>query len=276
VGHVPAAVPFAEAHLDDVQHLTGIPSEPTRGAQSPAGLIEALLRSWTDLDEERIRSAVQASLEQNVAHTPTIFVIDQLSRLNEHALLSAEPDAQLLPRYYREIFWRPAGFSDLPSWPNGQTIRANFRSVVRRLHEAGVTVRVGTDVLNPFVVPGTAMHKEMRNLTECGLTLEQVWAAATRGNGAALAVEGLGVVAAGSPADLLVFTQDPTRDLAALATLEAVVADGRFYSKQELDGAVARQRRTFESWLYDRLMMSLVQATARPMTAPRAATVDGR
>jgi adenine deaminase len=106
----------------------------------------------------------------------------------------------------------------------------------------------------------------MRNLTECGLTLEEVWVAATRGNAASLPLDRLGLIAEGAPADLLVFGEDPTRDLAALATLEAVIADGRFYSRQTLVNAVARHRRKFEGWLYDRITMRLVEAVARPMT----------
>jgi len=30
------------------------------------------------------------------------------------------------------------------------SVRSNVRNVVRRLHEAGVTLHVGTDTLNPY------------------------------------------------------------------------------------------------------------------------------
>ncbi len=36
---------------------------------------------------------------------------------------------------------------------------------------------------NPFVVPGVAMHQELRNFVECGFTPEQAWEAATREKG---------------------------------------------------------------------------------------------
>lgn len=76
----------------------------------------------------------------------------------------------------------------------------------------------------------------------------------------------LGTIEPGAPADLLVLREDPTRSLAALSTLEAVIADGRFYSKRALDDAVARYRGKFGSWLYDRITMLLVRTLARPMT----------
>ena len=65
----------------------------------------------------------------------------------------------------------------------------------------------------------------------------------------ALRTPGLGTLVEGAPADLLVFRQDPTRDLAALASLETVVADGRAYSKAALDAAVQRHLEYAEAWL---------------------------
>ena len=59
----------------------------------------------------------------------------------------------------------------------------------------------------------------------------------------------------GAPADMLVFAQDPTRDLAALSTLQAVVANGRLYPKPLLDDVIAHYHDYFHSWLYDRLTM---------------------
>ena len=97
--------------------------------------------------------------------------------------------------------------------------------------------------------------EELRSFVECGFTPEAAWEGATRGNGASLAEAGLGVVRQGAPADLLIFEQDPTRDLKGLATLQAVVANGRFYPKRELDDAVTRYHDYFGSWLYDRLTM---------------------
>ena len=53
---------------------------------------------------------------------------------------------------------------------------------------------------NPFVVPGVAMHEELRNFVECGFTPEQAWEAATRENGESLPERGLGILKAGAPA----------------------------------------------------------------------------
>ena len=257
VGHVPIAVPFEEARLDDVQHLTGVPGMNKRSAES--GLIGALLNGWDTIDDARIDSVVRTSIEQHISHTPTLVVIQQLFRLQNYSSLLEDPVARLLPRYYRELIWKPGGMVSwsVPAFESAvsEKMLQNFRRVVRRLHEAGVTLHVGTDTFNPFVVPGVSMHEELRNFVECGFTPEEAWEAATRRNAEALAEPGLGVLGPGAPADMLVFGEDPTHDLTALSTLQAVVANGRFYPKRLLDDTVARYRDYFGSWLYDRLTM---------------------
>ena len=131
-----------------------------------------------------------------------------------------------------------------------------MKAVVRRLYEAGVRIHVGSDTPNPFVVPGRGLYEELSHLVEAGLTPEAAWVAATRWAGETLGLAKLGTVQAGAPADFLLFREDPTRDLVALSTLEAVVAQGRFYPKTVLEAALARHRAHFNGWLYDRLSMA--------------------
>lgn len=247
IGHVPFAVPLEFAHLDDVQHLTGVPRVAWQRSSSSSEGLRELLREWESVDDTWQDAVVLISAEQHLAHTPTIVVIDQITRLGDYPALSEEPDAHLLPRYYRELIWKPGGSFNTqaftsPPLQDPERIRVKVRALVRKLHAAGVTLHVGTDTLNPFVVPGVSLHKELGNFVESGFTPEEALAAATSGNGAALPERGLGTIAEGAPADLIVLRDDPTRDLAALSTIEAVIANGRFYSSSTLEAALAPYR----------------------------------
>ncbi len=259
VGHVPSEVAFEDARLDDVQHLTGVPHVRDR----PAGLIAGLLSGWDTIDDRRIDFVARTSIEQGVAHTPTLVVLHQILRLHDYPTLLRDPPARMLPRYYREMIWRPDGMAgwSVPVLDDAtrSRIRQNLCKAVRRLHAVGVILHVGSDTFNPFVVPGVAMHEELRNFVECGFTPEEAWEAATSGNGAALSKAGLGVLRAGAPADLLVFREDPTVDLVALSTLEAVVADGRLYPHPFLERVIARYQEHHSGWLFDRLTMLVFQ-----------------
>jgi hypothetical protein len=92
--------------------------------------------------------------------------------------------------------------------------------------------------------PSTIPYEELRHLLEAAFTPEETWVAATRWAGESLGKPKLGRLEEGAPADFLIFREDPSHDLAALSTLEAVVAQGRLYRKEVLDGAIQRHRDT--------------------------------
>jgi imidazolonepropionase-like amidohydrolase len=268
VGHVPATVTFEDAHLDDVQHFTGVPvMEPGPYRNRPV-FIRALNEGWKNLDDRRTAFIVRTSVEQRLVHTPTNVGEEQTARLlagQYDQLLSETPEAYLLPRYYQEILWRPELYPGKPHLDPSDVAmyREKRRKVQIALHQAGVTLHVGTDTIMPFLVPGKALWQEMQTFVQRGYTPEEVWAAATWQNAESLPLAGLGKLKAGAPADLLLFKEDPTADLSALCSLEAVVADGRLYSKGRLDNELARNRDHFNSWFHDHLFMAAAWLVTR-------------
>lgn len=232
VAHVPEASSLAELGGAEVQHFTG------------------LTKDWWDVTDARLAWYAGTSVELGIAHTPTFVAFDRHARLADYDALASDPAARWLPAYHREILWNPRlNPLALRISPSGGSTVANRLPVMRRLLgglvRRGAAVGVGSDTGSPFVVPGDALHGELRQWVAAGLSPERVWAAATRGGGRILGIPGLGTLAEGAPADLLVFREDPTRDLAALASLEAVVADGRLYRIDALRAALERQRDHF-------------------------------
>jgi len=252
IGHLPASAPWHETRIQEIQHVC----DP---------------RCW-QMGEHEIEELVRAAVAGPVAHTPTLVVYEGQGGFFDYDERREQPVARLLPRFWRDVLWNPAfalGFSPAPAAALGSYHGAQLQMVeriheaVRRLHAAGARIQVGTDPPNPFVVPGASVHREMRLLEKIGFTPEETWIAATRNAGLALGVAQLGVLAPGAPADLLVFREDPTRDLRALESLEAVFADGRFYPVEELKAALAAQDHYFERWLYDRITVWVATRLAR-------------
>jgi imidazolonepropionase-like amidohydrolase len=261
IGHVPRSVPFEAARLDDVQHLTGV-ATPPGGDQRlfPKNMVE-----WSRVDDARMAFIVETSLRLGIAHTPTLVVGERLIAMEDHAALREAPDAQLLPRFYRDVIWSPQDGLPLlrriepEDFPVLREAQAREARLVARLSAAGVRIHAGSDTQNPFVVPGASLHRELALLVAAGLTPEQALAAATSAPGESLRLDGLGRLAPGAPADLLVLREDPTQDLAALGSLEAVVADGRLYTKAELDAQLARYRAHADGALFDAVSTALVR-----------------
>jgi cytosine/adenosine deaminase-related metal-dependent hydrolase len=274
VGHVPDRVPFEAAGIDDVQHLRGVERE---GAEEPTlDPVERVRRRgarWAALTPERIDFVVSTAFAQGVAFTPTLVLFDRSTRFDRVDEMLRDPLLELLPRFYGELTWDPRGVPSFEQfgpadWEAARRVEANAKRLVAALFRAGVRIHAGTDVGNPFLVPGASLQEELRHLVDAGLSPEEAWLTATRWPGEFLGEPGLGVVEPGAPADLLLFREDPTRDLDALATLEAVVADGRLYRREELDAALERARSHYRGWLYDRVSMAI--GTRRRTDALRA------
>jgi hypothetical protein len=70
---------------------------------------------------------------------------------------------------------------------------------------------------------------------------------------------GLGRLEVGAPADFLIFRADPTQDLANLSTLVAVVADGRLYTKADLEQRLGRLRDHWSNPIVDGIVTELVR-----------------
>lgn len=219
VGHVPSALPLAEVPLDDVQHLCY-----TRcGSASP----------------EEIEAFVDASARRGIAHTPTLVVFEGQRLLARARTQAAAAPYNLMPRFWRTVLWRP-----IAEEAHVDAI-TSMQALVRRLHARRVRLHAGTDPIQAFVVPGASLHRELELLAGAGLSNEEALAAATSVAGGDLGLAGLGRIEIGAPADLIVLREDPTFDLTALGTIEAVIADGRLYPIETLRAALELERRYF-------------------------------
>lgn len=195
---------------------------------------------------------------------------DRISRLYDFNEQLVDPVASVLPQWYPDIVW-PRYLTGTGGVPGElqQAMRLmhvqipKMKELVRQLHQAGVTVHLGTDTLSPFIVPGESLHEEMQDFADAGYTPEEIWCAATRGNGQSLPTPDLGVLKTGAPADFLVFKNDPTKHLDAFDSLQAVVVDGRFYYRAQLEDAILRYRRRFDNAMYKFATLTLLRGVVR-------------
>lgn len=257
VAHMPADSPLGEARDVDIQHFTGVLGPHP---------IESLADRWADWDDASapVRARIVArSRENGLRHTPTLTHFARLSWLAREA--PRTPGAELLPRLFRDVVWtRRHGPRRWRAFDDAELAGAEgalpaMRALALELHRAGVPVHAGSDVSMPFLVPGLSLHDELRELVAAGLDPEEVLALATRGAARELRADDLGVLAEGMRADVAFFREDPTGDLEALATLAGVLADGRLYTREHLDRAVAAKRAHHEGWLYDTLATAVAR-----------------
>lgn len=119
-----------------------------------------------------------------------------------------------------------------------------FAPPARQLWEHGVRIVAGHDAGIP-ASPQRAYVGGLQALESVGLPRTEVLLAATSRAAAAIGRAGVtGVLAPGFEADLIAVAGDPSQDLAALHDLRLVVARGREFRPDRVEGLAASQTPT--------------------------------
>jgi imidazolonepropionase-like amidohydrolase len=120
----------------------------------------------------------------------------------------------------------PTLFVMTPAGPAAQTdpYSQYAAAVSARAHKAGVPICAGTDAIGGSTAN---LPEELALLVNrAGLTPLQAIAAATFNNARALGLSDRGLLAPGRRADVVVLSRDPSRDIANIKSVEAVIQRG--------------------------------------------------
>jgi len=261
-GHVPYGIDYTEGAVPKVQHYFGVPKPSTLKRDH---LIDRSY-DWSSVDEARLEEVVQATLRNGTVNLPTLVSTSQMLTYRDLAAGRLTPAARLLPRLFRDVVWDP--HDGTPTWrgidqhiPEIEDALRKKRELTRRLFEAGAPLLIGTDTAQAFVPPGYSVHLEMQQFAASGIPIEDVWAIATWKAADALKRPDLGRVTAGARANLIVFREDPTKDLKGLASIEAVIAGGKLYRRRDLDRALADWDQHFNNAVFDAVSTRVARST---------------
>ena len=149
-----------------------------------------------------------------------------------------------------------------------ETVVEFNRQLVKAFVDGGVPVLPGTDSVVPGVAPGFSIHDEFDALHQAGLSSEYILYADTH-----LAAQWLGVLAdrgtveVGKRADLLLLHANPTIDISNTRNIAAVISNGRYFSRSQLD--------TMMSDLAQRYADQLKTASTKASNAPATGNEGG-
>jgi imidazolonepropionase-like amidohydrolase len=120
------------------------------------------------------------------------------------------------------------------------------RLLIRRLHEAGAPLLVGSDAPQIFNVPGFSAHNELEALVKAGVPVHAVLQAATLNVARHFKREGeFGEIAVGQAADLVLLDGNPLESIDNTRRIVGVIVRGQWFDRAALDamlaGVAARQ-----------------------------------
>lgn len=243
VGHVPvevSPVSAARAGQASLEHFVTLFEGTLRERASGLDQLRGYVADGLDTLARDI-AATDAYL------TPTAYTYHLRADRGELAR-DPDPRRRYVARSLREQWdaWYPLTDRD------GDSTIADLREqfyqigleVIARFHEAGVPLLAGTDLAARDVLPGFHLHDELEALVSAGLTPREALTTATTLPARFLEADSLGAIAVGHRADVVLLSEDPRADISNTREIEAVVADGRYYGRQELDELLERAAAT--------------------------------
>ena len=126
---------------------------------------------------------------------------------------------------------RPEGYYD--------DARDFMLAITGTLHGSDATVLAGTDAgfVVANILPGFSIHRELELLVAAGLSEWEALRAATADPGAFLEpTSGLGSIAVGAPADLVLLEHDPLQSISNTRSIAAVISRGTVFDKSAIRG----------------------------------------
>jgi len=224
-GHVPAPVTFemaARGGLRSAEHVIPFavslaPADRPR-ATGPSSLAPEL-SEWSRLP------ALAALLRDNgVWVCPTVVVAQRFTAEEKRRRL-ADESMRNAPQRMRDA-WAADVDNDRTDPAPG--LLGFGLTLVKRLHDAGVGLLLGSDDMNPYIVPGAALHEELALLVKAGLSPYQALRAGTSDAARFLGRETeFGTIAPGQRGDLLLLDANPLENVANASRPVSVIVRGR-------------------------------------------------
>jgi hypothetical protein len=107
-----------------------------------------------------------------------------------------------------------------------------FGALAAAASRAGVPLLAGTDLGDPYVIPGFALHNELELMVAAGVTPLAALQSATSEPARAFGLtETVGAIAPGQAADLVLLDGDPLADIRNTRRIDAVVLNGRWLAR---------------------------------------------
>ncbi|MGH8245150.1 MAG: amidohydrolase family protein, partial [Gammaproteobacteria bacterium] len=129
-----------------------------------------------------------------------------------------------------------------PSRPGAYERYSVAEQAVRRLKAAKVPILAGTDALNPGLLHGASLHRELELLVRAGLKPIEALAAATSVPAQHFRLADRGRIAPGRRADLVLVKGDPTTDIKATRNIVGVWKLGVPVDRQAYSAGIERQK----------------------------------
>lgn len=248
VGHVPDSVRASEASnagQKSFEHLIGIfeGSSPLEDAFLKGPKTEGQFLST--YDPARAATLFALLAKNHTWQCPTL-VWERGGNLIDQTDFAHDTRARYAPAYWKDVTWKRFT-EEIVHGFNTEDIAIRRRfvekelEVVNAMHRAGIPFLAGTDTPpGVYIFPGFSLHEELQRFVAAGFTPMEALQTATINPAKFLGMDDrLGTIEKGKLADLVLLDANPLDDIRNTQKIAAVVVNGRYLSRGELDKMLA-------------------------------------
>jgi len=154
--------------------------------------------------------------------------------------------AKYAPAYWKDITWKRFTDEIMHDF-NTDDLATRKRfveeelEVVNGMHRAGIPFLAGTDTPpGVYIFPGFSLHEELQRFVAAGFTPIEALQTATLNPAKFLGMDDrLGTIEKGKLADLVLLDANPLDDIRNTQKIAAVIVNGRYFSRMDLDKMLA-------------------------------------
>lgn len=246
-GHVPVAVGIRhalESGYATVDHVDGyleglVP--PEAGLAPDANGFFGF--NFTDrADTTYLGELLQATLEHDVWVVPTQSLFERWFAPTTADSLLAQPEMQYMPQAIRDQ-WRRSKTQYMAdaNWNAERWVRFNALrlELIRRLHEEGQGLLLGSDAPQIFNVPGFSIYHEVIGMRNAGLPMSDILKMGTLDPARFFGLENeIGSIQAGKKAEFVLLAENPLIHPEALRAIRGVMRQGTWHDAEALEAGL--------------------------------------
>ncbi len=188
-----------------------------------------------DLDSPAMKTLYKALADNQVYIDPTLIVFKN-SFYGDSKMVTEHPS---LERVHPELVnnWKTF-FTFNMGWQEQDFIRAKkvwpkVLGFVKRLYKAGVPMTIGSDLGNPWVIPGLSVHQEMQLFADAGIPNKDILKMATMNAAKHLKIaDKHGSITPGKVANLVFLERNPLDDISNTQSIAKVFFSGETVNTQ--------------------------------------------
>jgi len=228
IGHVPMAL--------SVEYVLNA------GQKMIAHSEEVAKHAGGNYSPERIQYFAETMAKRGIWMTPTLVTTHSLIELFDNAdKVPDRPEFKYFQNAMQLGVWSfmiEKIYGPVPAAARAQIREAFYKfqkPMTKAFYDQGGKLMAGSDTIIPGLVPGFALHRELRELVEVGLTpFEALRTSTTRPFEYLGEIDKAGTIEVGKQSDLVLVDANPLKDISAASKVSGVLMRGRWIGPDEI------------------------------------------